>query len=105
MKNIDKYYIHNKETPTNEYNIPVNKGNEACVYLKYIIDNYDDLADFTFFIHDDEYAWHHSGSIISLFDQAVNDIIDRFIIIFKFNLFPREKQITKLILKFSYHKL
>lgn len=71
LKNINKYYIYDKETPSNEYNILVNKGNEASVYLKYIIDHYDNLADFTFFIHDDEYAWHHSGSIISLFDEAV----------------------------------
>jgi hypothetical protein len=71
LKNIDKYFIYDKVTPKNKYNIPVNKGNEASVYLKYIIDNYETLADFTFFIHDDEYAWHHSGSIINLFDEAV----------------------------------
>jgi hypothetical protein len=71
LKNINKFYIYDKEVPENEYNIPVNKGNEASVYLKYIIDNYENLPDFTFFIHDDEYAWHHSGSIINLFDEAV----------------------------------
>jgi hypothetical protein len=72
LKNIHKFYIYDKENPKNEYNIPVNKGNEASVYLKYIIDHYDNLPDFTFFIHDDEYAWHHSGSIIDLFDEAVS---------------------------------
>ena len=72
LKNINKYYIYDKEIPESEFNIPVNKGNEASVYLKYIIDNYTTLADFTFFIHDDEYAWHHTGSIINLFDEAVN---------------------------------
>lgn len=71
LKNINKFYIYDKQTPSNEYNIPVNKGQEASVYLKYIIDNYDKLSDFTFFIHDDEYSWHHSGSIIDLFDEAV----------------------------------
>ena len=71
LKNINKFYIYDKETPENEYNIPVNKGNEASVYLKYIIDNYDDLPDFTFFIHDEERSWHHSGSIIPLFNKAV----------------------------------
>jgi len=70
LKNV-KLYIYDKEVPENEYNIPVNKGNEASVYLKYIIDNYDNLSDFTFFIHDEEYAWHHSGSIIDLLDEAV----------------------------------
>lgn len=63
--------IYDKENPNNPFNVPVNKGNEASVYLKYIIDYYDDLPDFTFFIHDDEYAWHHSGSIIDKYDEAV----------------------------------
>jgi hypothetical protein len=71
LKNIAKYYIYDKEIPESELNIPVNKGNEASVYLKYIIDNYENLSDFTFFIHDEEYAWHHSGSIINLLDEAV----------------------------------
>lgn len=71
LRNINKYYIYDKENPENKYNIPVNKGNEASVYLKYIVDNYNNLADFTFLIHDDEYSWHHSGSIIDLLDEAV----------------------------------
>jgi len=72
LKNINKYYIYDKEILSSEFNIPVNKGNEASVYLKYIVDNYENLSDFTFFIHDDEYAWHHRGSIINLFDEAVS---------------------------------
>jgi hypothetical protein len=71
LKNINKFYVYDKENPENEYNIPVNKGNEASVYLKYIIDNYKILSDFTFFIHDDEFAWHHSGSIIDKFNEAI----------------------------------
>jgi hypothetical protein len=71
LKNINKFYIYDKECPENQYNIPVNKGNEASVYLKYIIDNYETLSDYTFFIHDDEYAWHHSGSIIDKYNEAI----------------------------------
>lgn len=71
LENINKFYIYDKENPQNEYNIPVNKGNEASVYLKYIVDHYDNLADFTFFIHDDEYAWHHTGSILSKYNEAI----------------------------------
>jgi len=82
-KNVDFVYkinnneninvmIYDKEQPNNPLNIPVNKGQEASVYLKYIIDYYDNLPDFTFFIHDDEYAWHHSGSIIDKYNKAVN---------------------------------
>lgn len=71
LKGENKIFIYDKETPENPYNIPVNKGNEASVYLKYIIDNYDNLSTYTFFIHDDEYTWHHYGSIVDKFDEAV----------------------------------
>ena len=70
-KNIN-VMIYDKENLNNPLNIPVNKGNEASVYLKYIVDYYDELPDFTFFMHDDEYAWHHSGSIINKYKEAVN---------------------------------
>lgn len=65
-------YVYDKENSENPYNIPVNKGNEASVFLKYIIDFYDNLEEYTFFIHDEEYAWHHSGSIINQFEEAKN---------------------------------
>ena len=64
--------IYDKETPSNPYNIPINKGNEASVYLKYIMDHYDSLPEYVFFIHDEEFAWHHSGSIFDRFDEAVS---------------------------------
>jgi hypothetical protein len=78
-KNVDFVYkikdvnvlIYDKNNPQNQYNVPVNKGNEASVYLKYIVDHYDNLPDFTFFIHDDEYAWHHSGSIVDKYNEAL----------------------------------
>jgi len=81
-KNVDFVYrinnnqninvlIYDKENPNNPLNVPVNKGNEASVYLKYIIDHYDNLSDYTFFIHDEEYAWHHSGSLIDKYKEAV----------------------------------
>lgn len=81
-KNVDFSYsinkgkiniiIYDKENPNNHHNIPVNKGNEASVYLKYIIDYYENLPEFTYFIHDDEYSWHHEGSIVNLYDEAIN---------------------------------
>jgi hypothetical protein len=69
-KNIN-IMIYDKENPDNPLNIPVNKGNEAAVYLKYIIDYYDELTDFTFFIHDEEFSWHHTGSIIDKYNEAI----------------------------------
>lgn len=74
LNNITNIFIYDKETPENKYNIPVNKGQEASVYLKYIVDNYDNLSEFTFFLHDDEYCWHHSGSIIDKYNEAVEEI-------------------------------
>jgi len=65
-----KVMVYDKENNDNPYNVPVNKGNEASVYLKYIIDHYDNLSEFTYFIHDEEYSWHHSGSIIDKFKEA-----------------------------------
>lgn len=76
-KNVDFVYklngnimIYDKGNQNN-LNVPVNKGNESSVYLKYIIDHYNNLSDFTFFMHDEEYAWHHSGSIIDKIDEAI----------------------------------
>jgi hypothetical protein len=63
--------IYEKESPDSSYNVPFNKGNEASVYLKHIIDNYDCLSEFTFFIHDEEFSWHHSGSIYDQFEKAI----------------------------------
>lgn len=68
---VNAFFVYDKENADNPYNVPVNKGQEASVYLKYIVDHYDDLADFTFFIHDDEYAWHHSGSVVDKLKEAV----------------------------------
>jgi hypothetical protein len=40
--------------------VPVNKGNEAMVYLTYIIDHYDALPDVVLFHHDHYKAWHQN---------------------------------------------
>lgn len=64
--------IYDKENPDNIFNIPVNKGHEASTYLRYIIDYYDTLSTYTFFVQDDEYAWHHSGTIEEQFCNALN---------------------------------
>ena len=69
--NVSRVLVYDKENPNNPYNVPVNKGNEASAYLKYIIDHYDCLPDFTFFVHDEEFAWHHSGSVVDKLTEAV----------------------------------
>ena len=39
---------------------PKNKGNEAMIYLTYIIDHYHELPDIIIFMHAHRYAWHNS---------------------------------------------
>lgn len=43
-----------------ELHPPKNKGNEVMVYLTYIIEHYDELADVNIFMHSHRYAWHNN---------------------------------------------
>lgn len=40
--------------------LPKNKGHEAMVYLTYIIDHYETLADVSIFLHAHQHAWHNN---------------------------------------------
>jgi hypothetical protein len=51
------------------YVIP-NKGKEASVYLKFIIEKYHELPDYVAFIHGHEYAWHQQQNILELIRNA-----------------------------------
>jgi hypothetical protein len=62
-------YDHDISSPY-PYTVPTHKGRESAVYFKYIIDHYDSLMPYTVFLHDDEYTWHHAGSIVDLVVQA-----------------------------------
>ena len=46
-------------------------GGICSAYLKHIVDNYDNLADFTFFLKDEEWSWTHSGPISERFIEAI----------------------------------
>lgn len=63
--------IYDKAVPENLFNIPVNKGYEASVYLRYILDYYEKLPPYTFFVQDDDYSWHHTGSIREQLQKAI----------------------------------
>jgi hypothetical protein len=54
-----------------KYETIPNKGNEASSYLQYIIENYNNLANYTFFIHGHRNSWHHKENI----DEKINNII------------------------------
>ena len=68
--------VYDKENPENPYNVPVNKGNEASTYLKYILDHYDTLPEWNYFIHDEEFAWHHRGSVVDLLQEALDSKLE-----------------------------
>jgi hypothetical protein len=53
-----KPHIYVTDDVTASYTVPLNKGNEAMVYLTYIIDHYATLPDVVFFHHDHHQAWH-----------------------------------------------
>ena len=47
------------------------EDDEARAYLKYIINHYDNLPYYTFFIHSEMYSPYHTGSILDKFNEAV----------------------------------
>ena len=55
---------YTKEDPTSPYNVKRNVGAEASAYLKYCMDSYETLSEYTIFLHNEEFSWHHEGSII-----------------------------------------
>jgi hypothetical protein len=67
-----KIIIYEKENMANPYNVPVNKGHEATIYLKYIIDHWENLPEYLIFLHCHEYSWHHDGSIADLIHLNIN---------------------------------
>ena len=48
------------------YFVSANNGREASVYLKYLTDYYDSLSTYTVFLQDEDYSWHHRGSVADL---------------------------------------
>ena len=67
-----KVMVYDKCNPRTPYNVPVNIGREASTFLKYIIDHYTKLPEFTFFIHDEDRSWHHNGTIAERFKEALD---------------------------------
>jgi hypothetical protein len=58
--------IYTKGDPNSRTSVPVNKGNEASAFLKYIIDHYDQLPEHSIFLHGEENSTHHDGSLIEI---------------------------------------
>jgi len=56
VSNIKLYVYSTTNTQYNYYSI--NKGHEANLYLKFIIDNYNNLPSKILFLHDHQTSWH-----------------------------------------------
>ncbi|KAL3419362.1 hypothetical protein PVAG01_09584 [Phlyctema vagabunda] len=55
-----QHSIYVADDPTAALHPPRNKGNEAMIYLTYIIDNYNNLSDVNIFMHSHRFAWHNN---------------------------------------------
>lgn len=61
-----KVFNYVTDAPTSaDLAVPMNKGNEAMVYLTYIVDHYDRLPDVVFFHHSHLKAWHQETDSLS----------------------------------------
>ncbi|KAJ5980992.1 hypothetical protein N7481_008290 [Penicillium waksmanii] len=52
-----------------ELTVPANRGNEAMVFLTYIIDRYDSLPDVSIYLHSGRYQWHNDNP---LYDSVIS---------------------------------
>jgi hypothetical protein len=71
ISKFNKVHIYEKEKPDHPYNVPKNRGNEASAYLKYIIDNYNNLPSYLVLIHCHESSWHHTDSIVDIINSYI----------------------------------
>jgi hypothetical protein len=63
--------VYTVDDPKSKFKVPENKGNEAMVYLTYIIDNYNSLPDVSVFIHAHKRA-HSSDELLK--DSMANQL-------------------------------
>ncbi|KAK4505842.1 hypothetical protein PRZ48_003807 [Zasmidium cellare] len=56
-------FVYVADDPNAAWTVPRNKGREGMVYLTYIVDNYDELADIVIFSHANRYQWHNDDPL------------------------------------------
>ena len=44
-----------------DFDVPINRGNEASAYLKFIVSSFHHLPDTTIFMHDEVTSWHQKS--------------------------------------------
>ncbi|KAF2642096.1 hypothetical protein P280DRAFT_468546 [Massarina eburnea CBS 473.64] len=62
-------YNYDDPSPPPETYFPVNKGNEAMMFLSYVINNYDSLPDYSIFIHGHRISWHQEGDMVAIINS------------------------------------
>jgi len=60
LKDIPNKAIYIVDDVNAPLHLDRNKGREAMVYLKYILEHYDKLSDVTIFFHSSRVAWHNN---------------------------------------------
>lgn len=65
--------IYVADDPSAPLHPPENKGNEAMIYLTYIIDHYDNLPDIMMFMHSHHFGWHNNA----ILDNNAYEILAR----------------------------
>ncbi|KAJ3179550.1 hypothetical protein HDU85_004823 [Gaertneriomyces sp. JEL0708] len=63
------YIVYQKGDPKATHNLP-NKGNEASTYMKFILDNWENLPKRMAFIHGHRQSWHSTGPVDELLLQG-----------------------------------
>jgi hypothetical protein len=56
----DEQIVYIADNPHATYSVPMNKGNEAMVYLSFLIDRYHNLPEIMVFMHAGRIAWHNN---------------------------------------------
>lgn len=54
----------------------INLGTEALAYIEYIVEHYDDLPTHVVLVHDEEYSWHHEGSLVDRVAEHVGAYVE-----------------------------
>jgi hypothetical protein len=54
----------------------LNVGHEALAYLEFIIEHYEYLPTHIVFVHDEEYSWHHEGSLVDRIGDHVGTYVE-----------------------------
>ncbi|EGE83476.2 hypothetical protein BDDG_06420 [Blastomyces dermatitidis ATCC 18188] len=66
-------FVYVVDDPSATLHPPANKGNEAMVYLTYLIDHYDNLPDIMIFMHSHGNSWHNEEPL----DFKAAELINR----------------------------